>query len=112
ASAGAELATMTGLDLTQRGAEYAVEFVFSLPAFDEFVRVRAAVPVSDPEYPSVTLVLPAAQWYEREVKDLLGIIPIDHPDPRRLVLHESWPHGYHPLRKGVSASEHPPLDHR
>ena len=109
---GADLATMTGLDLTGLGQEYAVEFVFSLPAANEFVRVRAAVPLDEPEYPSVTTVLPAAQWYEREVKDLLGIIPTDHPDPRRLVLHESWPHGYHPLRKGVSAVEQPPLDDR
>ncbi|HLF75865.1 MAG TPA: NADH-quinone oxidoreductase subunit C [Dehalococcoidia bacterium] len=111
-SCGARLATMVGLDLTPLGDEYAVEYVYSLPAFDEFIRIRAAVPRDDPEYPSLTPLLPAAQWYEREVKDLLGLIPVDHPDPRRLVLHETWPHGYHPLRKDVSAIEPPPRDHR
>jgi len=31
-----------------------------------------------------------------------------HPDPRRLVLHERWPRGYHPLRKDVPGSVRPP----
>ncbi len=108
---GAKLATMVGLDLTPRSGNFAVEFVFSLPAYDEFVRVRAGIDL-DGEYPSVTRTLPAAQWYEREVKDLLGIIPVDHPDPRRLVLHERWPHGYHPLRKDVSPVDQPAMDDR
>ena len=30
-----------------------------------------------------------------------GSSPVGHPDPRRLVLHERWPRGYHPLRKDV-----------
>jgi Ni,Fe-hydrogenase III large subunit/Ni,Fe-hydrogenase III component G len=111
-SYGAKLATMVGLDLTPRGGPFAVEYIFSLPAYDEFVRVRALVPENVREYPSVTPAVPAAQWYEREVKDLLGLTPTDHPDPRRLVLHERYPHGYHPLRKDVSAMEAPEYDQR
>jgi len=111
AGRGAKLATMVGLDLTPRGGNFAVEFVFSLPAYDEFVRVRASIDIEG-EYPSVTRTLPAAQWYEREVKDLLGITPVDHPDPRRLVLHERWPHGYHPLRKDVSPVDQPAMHDR
>ncbi len=109
---GATLATMAGLDLRPRGSAFAVEYVFSLPACDEFLRVRAVVPEEQREYRSVTLLVPAAQWYEREVKDLLGLTPSDHPDPRRLVLHERYPHGYHPLRKDVSATEPPEYDQR
>jgi len=111
-SRGATLATMVGLDLTPLGEDYALEYVYSLPAFDEFIRLRADIPRDDPEYPSVTPLLPAAQWYEREAKDLLGIIPVGHPDPRRLVLHDAWPRGYHPLRKEISATEAPPLANR
>ncbi|HLF79909.1 MAG TPA: NADH-quinone oxidoreductase subunit C, partial [Dehalococcoidia bacterium] len=110
-SRGAQLSTMVGLDLTRANGEYAVEYVLSAPG-DEFVRVRAAVPGQDREYPSVTLVAPAAHWYEREAKDLLGLTPIDHPDPRRLVLHEGYPHGYHPLLKDVSATEKAVVDAR
>lgn len=104
---GADLATMVGLDLRPVGKAFAVEFVFALPAFDEFIRVRAGIPVEEPAYPAVTPIVPAAQWSEREAKDLFGIEPIGHPDPRRLVLHDRWPRGFHPLRKDVSPNAQP-----
>src|SRR3990172_10860865 len=59
-SRGAKLATMVGLDLTPRGGAFVVEYVFSVPVYDEFVRVRAPVPEDVREYPSVTSVVPAA----------------------------------------------------
>ncbi len=37
-------------------------------------------------YPSLTPLLPAAAWYERELRDLHGLVPIDHPRPVPLVL--------------------------
>ena len=66
------------------------------------------MPPEDPSFPSATPLLPAAHWYEREVRDLLGLTPIGHPDPRRLVLHDDWPRGYHPLRKDVDGRSAPP----
>jgi Ni,Fe-hydrogenase III large subunit/Ni,Fe-hydrogenase III component G len=109
---GGALATTVGLDLTPLTGDLAVEYVFSLPAHDEFLRVRAQVPPDDREYPSVSPSVPAALWHEREIKDMFGITPVDHPDPRRLVLHDAWPHGYHPLLKNVSATESPPFEAR
>lgn len=38
------------------------------------------------EYPSLTARVPAASWYEREVSDLFGLVPIGHPRPGPLVL--------------------------
>lgn len=111
-SSGGTLATTAGLDLTPLSGDFAVEFVFSLPAHDQFLRVRAQIPAGDREYSSVSPSVPAALWHEREIKDMLGITPVDHPDPRRLVLHDTWPRGYHPLLKGVSAVERPPFEVR
>jgi Ni,Fe-hydrogenase III large subunit len=36
--------------------------------------------------------------------DMLGLVPHGHPDQRRLVFHESFPAGSHPLRKDWSIS--------
>jgi Ni,Fe-hydrogenase III large subunit len=79
---------LLGLDLRglDPGAGLAVEGVMALPA-GPLVRLRAALPVDGPAYPSITPVEPAAQWDEREARDLFGIVPVDHPDPRPLVLH-------------------------
>src|SRR5262249_4877314 len=43
--------------------------------------------------------VPAAQWLEREMQDLMGVIAEGHPDPRPLVAHDGWPPACHPLRR-------------
>ena len=44
------------------------------------------VPDGRARYPSVTPLVPAADWYEREIHDLFGVEPIGHPDLDPLVL--------------------------
>ncbi len=63
--------------------------------------VLAAVPEADPTVPSITPVVPAAGWAEREFRDLVGIEPVGHSYPKRLILPDGWPEGVHPLRKDV-----------
>jgi Ni,Fe-hydrogenase III component G len=108
---GGRFVMLVGLDERSiGGAGLAVEAVVAQP--DGLARVRADLPLAEPAYPSVTPHVPAAQWDEREARDLLGIIPVGHPDPRRLVLHETYPRRYHPLRKDVPGGVRPPLDER
>jgi Ni,Fe-hydrogenase III large subunit/Ni,Fe-hydrogenase III component G len=111
-AAGGRYATLVGLDERSVGGKgLAVEAVVMRPGIG-LERFRADVPLEGPAYPSITPVVPAAHWDEREARDLLGIVPVGHPDPRRLVLHERWPRGYHPLRKDVPAGDRPPLADR
>jgi Ni,Fe-hydrogenase III large subunit len=46
----------------------------------------APLPVAAGSYPSVTALLPAAFWYERELHDLFGLVPVGHPRLDPLVL--------------------------
>ncbi|MBI2955216.1 MAG: NADH-quinone oxidoreductase subunit C [Chloroflexi bacterium] len=99
---GAPLATMVGLDDRERTGKYRLIYVFS--AGRRWVSVETEIDPTNPRFPSVTPGLPAAHWYEREVQDMLGLIPDGHPDPRRLVLHDDWPEGVFPLRKDFDPS--------
>jgi Ni,Fe-hydrogenase III large subunit len=62
-------------------------------------RVELHVPLhrSAPEVPSLAgLSFPAGR-FEREMRDLFGIVPAEHPLPRRLVRHFHWPRGWYPM---------------
>ena len=54
---------------------------------------------SDLSFPSLSSLSYPAGRFEREMHDLFGLIPLDHPLPRRLVRHSSWPQGWYPMRK-------------
>jgi NADH-quinone oxidoreductase subunit C len=61
-------------------------------------RVRLKVRAADGQpVPSVTGVWPGANWFEREVYDMFGIVFDGHPDLRRILMPEDW-QGY-PQRK-------------
>jgi NADH-quinone oxidoreductase subunit C len=74
------------------------EVVYNLYSISENERVRLKL-TTTPErgVDSVTSVWPAANWMEREVYDLFGIVFHNHPDLRRLLLPPDWEG--HPLRK-------------
>lgn len=101
------LTTMVGTDEREAGHGFRLYYIFSLPG-DRFLGLVASLPAAEPRFPSVTPYLPAAHWYEREVHDLLGLLPVGHPDLRPLILHEGWPEGHHPLRKDFPKNHRPP----
>src|SRR4051812_1503559 len=63
------------------------------------VRDENAIEQGDPglKVDSVTGVWPGAEWMEREVYDMLGIIFVGHPDLRRILTWNGY--GSYPLRK-------------
>ncbi len=61
----------------------------------------AYLPANNPKIDSITDFVPAASWAEREMRDLVGIEPIGHRYPKRLVLPDGWPEDSYPLRKDV-----------
>ena len=73
--------------------------VYELYSIDRNVHLRIKTDVSEEksELPTVSGVWATADWHEREVYDLMGIRFKDHPDLRRILMWEGYPH--HPLRK-------------
>jgi Ni,Fe-hydrogenase III large subunit/Ni,Fe-hydrogenase III component G len=97
--APAYLTTMFANDERPITGYFVVYAVFAVQNRDLLIGVRLAVKETQAQFPSLTPHIPAAHWYEREIKDMFGLVPVDHPDPRRLVLHPFWPKRLHPLRK-------------
>jgi Ni,Fe-hydrogenase III component G len=99
---GGRFATASGVD-TLDGIE--ILYHFSFDSEGRMVTVKTKISRSSPEIKSIAPFLPAAEWIEREISDLLGVKFIDHPDPRRFILADDWPEGVYPLRKDFKGLE-------
>jgi NADH-quinone oxidoreductase subunit C len=90
------LADLTAVDWPRREKRF--DLILNLYSFDKNERLRLKVHVGmDEPVASVVDIWPTANWLEREVYDMFGIVFEGHPDLRRLLLPEEW-QGY-PLRK-------------
>ncbi|WP_045389790.1 NADH-quinone oxidoreductase subunit C [Falsirhodobacter sp. alg1] len=90
------LVDITAVDHPERPKRFDV--VYHLLSMHQNHRVRLKCQLDEDEMmPSLTAVFPAANWYEREVFDMFGILFSGHPDLRRLLTD----YGFrgHPLRK-------------
>jgi NADH-quinone oxidoreductase subunit B/C/D len=87
-----------GIDNRPRGGGF--RMLYHLSAVEPGKpQVHLAVDLGEttPRVPTVTGVYPAANWYEREAYDLLGVQIEGHPDLRRIFMPDCW--DGHPLRK-------------
>ena len=91
------LAELTAVDVWPREPRF--EVVYVLVSIEHRLRLRMKVRLdgADAHLATVSGIWPAANWLEREVWDLFGIVFDGHPDPRRLLMPEDW-EGF-PLRK-------------
>ncbi len=90
------LVDMTGVDYTGRAKRFDV--VYHLLSMYQNQRIRLRVSIrEDQMLNSLTPVHPCANWFEREVFDMFGILFSGHPDLRRILTD----YGFrgHPLRK-------------
>jgi len=86
----------TAADYPKREKRFDV--VYHLYSFERNNRLRLRVQVgSDEKVPSVTGVWPTANWLEREVYDMFGVVYEGHPDLKRILMPDEWVG--HPLRK-------------
>ena len=93
------LSDLTCVHLPDR-REAPFEVIYNLYSIPANERVRLNVAVNGGGVETVTGVWPSANWLEREVYDLFGVVFNNHPDLRRILLPPDWEG--HPLRKDVS----------
>ncbi len=77
--------------------------VYHLLSFDrnEYIRLKVALAHDDLHIPTITSIWPAANWYEREIWDMFGIVVDGHPHLTRILMPQTWEG--HPLRKNHPA---------
>ncbi|MBK1637068.1 NADH-quinone oxidoreductase subunit C [Rhodovulum adriaticum] len=90
------LVDITAVDYPEREARFDVVYHFLSMYQNQRIRVRCALR-EDEMIPSIASVHPSANWFEREVFDMFGIIFSGHPDLRRILTDYGF-RGY-PLRK-------------
>jgi NADH-quinone oxidoreductase subunit C len=84
--------------ITARDTGKEIEILYHFLLNGVVITIRTMCPKDDPTIESIVSIFPGAVLYERELNDILGVVPKGHPDLRRLVLPDDWVGGY-PLRK-------------
>ena len=113
------LSSLTATDHPGKDPRFWVAYELRSVEHAHRMRVKVGLRGDDPRLPSITGLFPTANWHEREVWDLFGLVFDGHPDLDRILLPDDWEG--HPLRKdeelgGVGTQYHgafiPPVDER
>lgn len=90
------LSCVTGID-NGPGHELEVAYnLYSIP-FGHQLMIRVKLNRDEPKIESVNHFWRSANWLEREVFDMYGVVFMNHPDLRRILMPADWEG--HPLRK-------------
>lgn len=90
------LVDVTAVDYPDRPKRFDVVYHFLSMQQNHRIRLRVSIREDD-TVPSITGIHPSANWFEREVFDMFGILFSGHPDLRRILTDYGF-RGY-PLRK-------------
>jgi len=90
------LVDITAVDHPERAQRFDVVWHFLSMYQNQRIRVKTAIR-EDEMLPTLVKIHPAANWFEREIFDMFGILFTGHPDMRRLLTDYGF--SGHPLRK-------------
>ena len=88
---------VTAVDWFPSSPRFQLSYHIVSHSHKERIRLRVMLDGAAPAVDSITPVWPSANFYEREVFDLFGIVFEGHPNLRRIMMPDDWQG--HPLRK-------------
>jgi len=91
------LADLSSIDNYGEDPRWTIVYELYGIAHGTYIRLKTSVSEEKSELPTVTGVWRTADWHEREIYDMMGIRLRGHPDLRRIIMWEGYPH--FPLRK-------------
>ena len=97
------LVDVCGVDYPERTKRFDIVYNLLSMRFNQRIRIKIRASEDD-LVPSVVGVFSSANWYEREVWDLFGVMFSDHPDLRRILTDYGFEG--HPMRKDFPLTGH------
>lgn len=82
---------------TKKGFE--ILYHFSNDNIGLIVNLHVILPVEKPEIDSLANMMSGANWIEREMHELYGIVFLNHPEPEKLISEGNWAEGVYPYRR-------------
>jgi len=89
---------------TIKGGTLSVYYHLESTKLKHKITLKTSTDREKPEVVTVTEIWKGADWHEREAYDMYGIIFLNHPDLRRILMPYDWEFGY-PLRKDYKNPE-------
>jgi NADH-quinone oxidoreductase subunit C len=84
------MASLHGVDYYPEEPRFGVHYELLDMREVDRITVKTRVPLDAPELPSVTPEWPTANYQEREVFDMFGVVFDGHPDLRRILMPEDY----------------------
>jgi NADH-quinone oxidoreductase subunit C len=103
----AMLLDLTCVDYPDRAPRFEMVYHFFSLSRNRRLRVKAGLEESDLRIASLTSLWKNANWLEREVFDLFGVVFEGHPYLRRLFMYDGFEG--HPLRKDYPLRKRQPI---
>jgi len=98
------------LVVEQFAANWRLTYLFYEPNGQGWVDLIVGFAEENEMVPSISDIVYAADWEEREAEDLFGLHFSGHPKLGEFVLHEHWPEGVNPMRREFAAAQKAPIE--
>jgi NADH-quinone oxidoreductase subunit C len=100
---GEKIKDEQGLE-TIKGGTLSIYYHIESTSLKHKLTLKVSTDREKPEVVTVTESWKSADWHEREAYDMYGIVFLNHPDLRRILMPYDWEFGY-PLRKDYKNPE-------